>query len=551
MTPENAQQENRTEILLVEDTAQQRDVLAKQLEKLGYRCVSAETCAEARQKVAAHDFACALVDVGLPDGRGVELIPALLRDQPRLVPIMLTGDTASDTVIGAMRAGAFDYLLKPVDLTTLRACVSRAIMHHQVLREREELVELLRQERDQLKDRIAAATKDIRTYAASCETSNGRLNSLLRLARKCAQVQSEEQLLRSVLKEVKEHVPIVAVAMGDAAHGELYAVVDEDGSDTDVVAVRNNAAQTAAERRLAEKNPDGLALDWLDRHTSLDISADRLIVFPQSFWNRPVCLVMFVLERGMKPDKLQQDFLNTCAYFVAFEWQRARLMLHAAHHASLGNIAVELVQTFLQSLTAVRTACNFLEETVDSEETLEGLEIVERNVQSLTDQCRVFQQLSQNRKDSIETVQLHTYVDDTLRLLQSSINARNIRVDRKLREEVECVLLNGDALARTLLDLLSNVVRNVDTGGEISVALAPAKNERLALEIAYKPQAQTRERAEQEQVGLSELLRAEPAFLLSQRTIGSCGGRLTVGSQGEQIQYRIELPQNALETASA
>ena len=88
-------------ILLVEDARELGEALTQQFEVLGYECAIAQSCDAARQNLSRTSYAAALIDLGLPDGRGLDLLGYLTKSAPQTVPIILTGDAASETIIQA------------------------------------------------------------------------------------------------------------------------------------------------------------------------------------------------------------------------------------------------------------------------------------------------------------------------------------------------------------------------------------------------------------------------------------------------------------------
>jgi two-component system NtrC family response regulator/two-component system nitrogen regulation response regulator GlnG len=118
-------------ILLVDD---ERNVHYSLQRALGeaFRIISAFSAEEALQKLAADNPALVLLDVKLPGMDGLatlQRIKAVARDLP---VILLTAYGTTETAITAMKLGAYDYLLKPVDLTSLRGIMTKAL-HLQAL----------------------------------------------------------------------------------------------------------------------------------------------------------------------------------------------------------------------------------------------------------------------------------------------------------------------------------------------------------------------------------------------------------------------------------
>ncbi len=239
-------------VFIIEDDGVQRTFLREVLTLSGYECVVASSCEEARQHFHPGRFACALVDLGLPDGNGLSLLPDFTRDDAGLVVVVLTGDASADTVIDTMRVGAFDYLTKPVDITTLTAAVTRAIAHHSVINERAELLRLLLEEREQLRARVEAATADIRQYASACELSNARLRALLQLVQLSGGLFSDEALMVSVFQHLSRHLPLRCIALCDVSRGKLVAASGRDEDDVLFTAADVDNAAGAYDQLLAQ-----------------------------------------------------------------------------------------------------------------------------------------------------------------------------------------------------------------------------------------------------------------------------------------------------------
>ena len=530
-----------------------REVLSEQLEELGYECQCAASCAEGREAVREGKFACCLIDLGLPDGRGLDLLAEFAEIDPHMVPVILTGDSSPDTVIETMRAGAFDYLMKPADMATLNAGIARALNHHEVLYERAMLVELLSKERDELNIRIAAATEDIRDYAKSCEASNALLHGLVSLTQLSTGFQNDETLLKSVFSEISRHLPLHCLALCDISQDEfLSAVRNGENGQAEVIVSSGENGQTGLDSVLAVAEPKLLTHYWIGRHTNLDPSALSSYVYPQELWNGPVCMVGFYFDPEFEADESEKEFLGMCAHFTAFEWQRLRLLLHAAQHATLGNIALEVSKSFLQSLTAIRTASDVVSETVKNEDATEGLSIIGKNVEFLTGQTQVFHNLSSGRSDSVESVQLDEFIDEALELLAMSITSRGVRIEKDFDEDNHCVLLNGTALTRTFLDLISNAIRTVEVNGSVYLSLQNCDDDHIRCRISHNianPGMFGLSDASNTQ-SLHELVKVHPGFMLAQRTVNTCGGKLTLERDGESRNtFQIVLPRNAMKAS--
>jgi len=106
-------------ILIVEDDAIQAQFYRHALDDLGLALVTAASLAEARTALVRHRFVAALVDLQLPDGSGVGLIREIHARSPNCVVVMASGVDSVDTALESTRAGASDYLVKPITVERL------------------------------------------------------------------------------------------------------------------------------------------------------------------------------------------------------------------------------------------------------------------------------------------------------------------------------------------------------------------------------------------------------------------------------------------------
>jgi DNA-binding NtrC family response regulator len=120
--------------LIVEDDPDFRSSLAALVSREGYETFEAANLAEARAALAAKPPNLALVDLGLPDGSGLEL----LRQEEGAAPVeivVITGNATVETAVEALREGALDYLVKPVDRARLRSVLANVARTRDLKRE--------------------------------------------------------------------------------------------------------------------------------------------------------------------------------------------------------------------------------------------------------------------------------------------------------------------------------------------------------------------------------------------------------------------------------
>ena len=122
-------------ILIVDDEEPIREVLASLLEAAGYEPTTAINGAEALKCLDGTGFDLVLSDILMPVMDGLALLRKVREQQPNLPVVMVTAMNDIATAIGALRTGAYDYLLKPFEKDQLYFSVRRALEHRRLVLE--------------------------------------------------------------------------------------------------------------------------------------------------------------------------------------------------------------------------------------------------------------------------------------------------------------------------------------------------------------------------------------------------------------------------------
>lgn len=136
-------------ILIVEDNIDLCQTLADVLKKDGYGVRTAFSGEAAMITITEELIDLVLLDIKLPKMNGLELLAKIKDRDPDLLVIMITALTDAQPAVEAMRAGAYDYLLKPFELEELRLVVHKALETHRLKRE---VVRLKEQQKRQFPD---------------------------------------------------------------------------------------------------------------------------------------------------------------------------------------------------------------------------------------------------------------------------------------------------------------------------------------------------------------------------------------------------------------
>lgn len=122
-------------VLIVEDEELIRSSLAEYLNSEGYNTMQASTVAKALELARNQDFNVAICDVQLPDGDGIELLRRLQNIKPNIFVLIITAYATVENTISAFKAGAFDYLVKPVIFDDLSHKLNRLFEYQKIFYE--------------------------------------------------------------------------------------------------------------------------------------------------------------------------------------------------------------------------------------------------------------------------------------------------------------------------------------------------------------------------------------------------------------------------------
>src|SRR5712691_801184 len=156
-------------VLVVDDEESVVVTIKAILQLDGYNVATTTSGAQARAMVRDTEYDLVLTDLRLEDGDGLDVLKAVRESYPETVTIMLTGYASLESAIQALRAGAYDYLVKPSEVEELRATVARGLERRRLGQEvRARVAELERANREiadlnaSLQRRIDEATAELK-----------------------------------------------------------------------------------------------------------------------------------------------------------------------------------------------------------------------------------------------------------------------------------------------------------------------------------------------------------------------------------------------------
>jgi two-component system response regulator HydG len=151
----------KTEVLVVDDERDTCELLELALARQGMQVTTCTTAADALEKIASRDFDVVLTDLSMPETSGLEICERVLAIRPDVPVVLITGHATLETAMGAIRAGAYDFVTKPIESKTLGVVVSRAVQHRRL----REQIKQLRAARDANQSVIVGGSPAMRKVA--------------------------------------------------------------------------------------------------------------------------------------------------------------------------------------------------------------------------------------------------------------------------------------------------------------------------------------------------------------------------------------------------
>jgi diguanylate cyclase (GGDEF)-like protein len=207
MTAENTE---RPAILIIDDEEQIRNLLKDLLSPMN-DCTTVGSAEDALAILKRVNFNLVISDINMGGISGLDLVPRVLERTPDTVVVMISGQQTIDSAIEAMRAGAFDYITKPLDLRHVETAVRRALAHHELLKQKQRY-------ENHLEDLVKERTAEIEHLAYHDQLTD--LPNRVLFADRCTQalaIAQGKQHLVGVMLVSLDRFKKVAESLGHAA----------------------------------------------------------------------------------------------------------------------------------------------------------------------------------------------------------------------------------------------------------------------------------------------------------------------------------------------
>jgi len=444
-------------ILLVDDEPNIRWTMAEALKREGFETLTASDFDSAIAIVENTEVDAALVDIVLPSKSGIEILKALQGRDSYVPVIMVTGEPNISQLPEIVRAGAYDFLSKPVVLDALIGAVTRAV------------------EKKRLVDEKRALEQQVRNHAADLE---------LAVANRTHELEEAHNFLNTVLDSSTQHA-IIAIDNGGRVMlfnrgAELmfgYGAREVMGTDACALLLGNLVlGEKPLEVWSRQAAADGRHREEVDlKRADNERFIASIIMTPirqrDATLIGSLCIVKDLTEERRNEERLRQMSVR---------------LAHQDKIAALGRMAAQLAHEIKNPLAGLRLYSLHLKSKISgqippSEETL-----VDKIIDGIEQLSAVAEQvLSFARPISLTPlpVDINRVITASLALVEPQLRSKNIKVVLNLNASGAPGKVDEAAMRSTLINLMLNSIHAMSQGGELKVSTTTGDH-RLLVEIA-------------------------------------------------------------------
>lgn len=581
-------------ILIVDDSLEFTRLVQDFLHKNNLPAVTAHSADALHRQLTMSNVALVLLDIGLPDGDGANLIPELKQRYPDLAVIMLTAVSDVYTALACLRQGADDYLVKPVQFPDLHSAL------HRVLEKRR-------------------LTIRNRHYQRRIEQANFRIQ----LAHDLALKMNTAYLGTTELDEVLHAILVgITAEEGLGFNRAFLALFDEDGALLKGRSAIGPANREEGSRIWQEIQDQKLGLHDLiarlrDDSNTMNVEVNRIaralqvdalnsehvliravrerrsinVVNGQSEFSVPLELLgllqedTFVVVPLFSPSRalgviiadhfvsrhpIDEEQIKALEGFasqaslaiehcrlhtamqrkmneleaVAAELQKNKdLLIDAERYSALGHMAAQLAHSIRNPITAIGGTARLLARKIENKEWLRFLSMMAgeaEKIEKILEDLFVF---VEQTKPEMERVSLLPLIGQSLLLYYKTLNERGIRQNLVLPEHDLELLIDPRQIQQALVHLFRNSIEAMPLGGELTVSVeVEDKQVRIIIHDTGKGLSRGTVEYATDPFFTTKVVGTGMGLTIVRRIVEEHGGELVLQSSGNGMRATIVLP---------
>ncbi|MBA3239748.1 MAG: response regulator [Acidobacteria bacterium] len=509
-------------VLLVDDEPNMRWTMAEFLKRGGYEVLTASDFDSAMNALGGPEFDAAVIDIVLPGRSGVELLKELSSRATYLPVVMITGEPNPSLIPEIVRAGAYDFIAKPILKEALIKAVSRAVEKKRLVDEKGRLEQEIKRHAAELEARVNERTAEL---AEAHSFLNLVLDSSTEYAIVATDTKGRITLFNRGAERMFGHA--AEQAFGREPGDLLGQQDDEDFNQTFLTSVREANASGRHQAEVWFRRADGGEFFASIAVTPIRASGGDM-------------LGHLGIIRDLTVERRNAESLRRMQERLA----------HQEKIAALGRAAAQVAHEVKNPLAGILLYAMHLRGKVAGKLAEDEVALVDKLVETINHLTRTVEQVldfARPLRLAPRPVDLNLVVADVLQLLAPQASANRIESRMELDDRGCRVVLDEASIRSALMNLILNAIQAMPDGGTLRVSVLPC-DAAVLVEIADTGKGMNEEQVanifEPFYTTKSQGLGLGMSF--AAKVVEQHGGAVSVEShEGEGTTIRVELPREA------
>lgn len=418
--------------------------MAELLKREGYDAITASGFDEAISVIDSNQFDAAVVDIILPRKSGIELLKELSARDSTIPVIMVTGEPNISQIPELVRAGAYDFLSKPVTKDMLIRAVAKAVDKKRLVDERRSLEEEIKNHRDQLEMIVTQRTREL---AEAHNFLNTVLDSSTEYAIVAIDCESRitlfnrgaELLFGRSESEIKGQMATQLV--GNSARSDERPFLEM---------ARGIVSKGRHQAEMEISRPDGSRFIASIAITPISKAEGDLLGY-------------LIIAKDLTAERKNEAHIQ----------QMRERLAHNEKIAALGRMAAQVAHEVKNPLAGLRLYSLHLKAKLTGKLTDAEMALVDRiidGINQLSDTAERVLDFARPITLARRPVDLNRIIRDSLALLEPQLKEKKIIVNLNLIEPLPIAMLDEASMRSTLINLMLNSIQAMSKGGEMTIS---------------------------------------------------------------------------------
>ena len=508
-------------VVIVDDYPDIVQLLTEFLEDQGLPTLTASSIGELKTILSEKNIALAILDIGLPDGSGIDMLPELSRDYPDLSVIMLTAVTDLHTALDCMRQGADDYLTKPVQFTNLYGTVRKVLekrrltinnlLYQRQIEQANFRIRLLHEltmkmnsayltmvELDEILQAILVgitAEEGLgfnRAFLALFNEAGDTLEGKLAIGPGCRdeagriwhEMQEKDLSFNDLINNIKDDC-----IKGDTAVNEIIRSLQISAADRDHILIH------AAETRKAINVVNGECDFPVPQELINILEEDSFAIIPLYSPGRSLGVLIadhFVTREPITEEMVQalKSFasqaslaIEHCHLYMSMEnkineleamahelEKNKDLLVEAERYSAVGHMAAQLVHNIRNPITSIGGMARLLARKADDPELLKFLNTMTTDAAKIEETLQDLFSFVDQETPTKKRTPFYPLIRKSLILFYNQMQKQNIEHQLVLPEPDPTIMADEHQLRQMFVHLIRNAVEALPDGGTLSIS---------------------------------------------------------------------------------